>query len=238
MFKDKINVQAIGTLKITDKETGTVLVDKRNAIHPGNMAYILASALAGQPTSIDSSGDSPRINWMAFGNGGSSSTTTLSYRSPRVFTTYDELPITSSNSTLYAKTYQQEPRYDVNGQGNSTTVYAPGQKIDPQDPNSDTIPENTAKVNFKVTLNHSDYADMVGETVPDTDSADPNSASVKAFTFDEIGLLAGVTTVDNNNKRILDETKTLMITHVTFHPVLLSANRTIVIDYTITIQLS
>ena len=33
MFKDKINVQAIGTLKITDKETGTLLVDKRNAIH-------------------------------------------------------------------------------------------------------------------------------------------------------------------------------------------------------------
>jgi len=30
----------------------------------------------------------------------------------------------------------------------------------------------------------------------------------------------------------------LMLTHVTFHPVLLSANRTIVIDYTITIQLS
>ena len=34
MFKDKINVQAIGTLKISDKDTGTVLVDKRNAIHP------------------------------------------------------------------------------------------------------------------------------------------------------------------------------------------------------------
>ena len=71
MFKDKINVQAIGTLKISDKETGTVLVDKRNAIHPGNMAYILASALGGKPTSVNSSGSSPFINWMAFGNGGS-----------------------------------------------------------------------------------------------------------------------------------------------------------------------
>ena len=49
MFKDKINIQAIGTLKISDKETGTVLVDKKNAIHPGNMAYVLASALGGQP---------------------------------------------------------------------------------------------------------------------------------------------------------------------------------------------
>ena len=40
MFKDKINVQAIGTLKISDKETETLLVDKKNAIHR-NMAYVL-----------------------------------------------------------------------------------------------------------------------------------------------------------------------------------------------------
>ena len=42
MFKDKINLQAIGTLKISDKETGTVLVDKRNAIHPGNIGVCLS----------------------------------------------------------------------------------------------------------------------------------------------------------------------------------------------------
>ena len=228
MFKDKINIQAIGTLKISDKETGTVLVDKKNAIHPGNMAYVLASALGGQPTSVNSTGDSPYINWMAFGNGGSSSTTTLSYRSPRVFTTYDELPITSSNSTLYSKTYQQQV---------VTTIFAPGQKIDPNDPNSASIPENTSKVNFKVTMSHDDYETMQQQSdptisTPATDSS-TDTNSVTAFTFDEIGLLAGVTTPSG-----LDETKTLMVTHVTFHPVLLSANRTIVIDYTITIQLS
>jgi hypothetical protein len=54
--------------------------------------------------------------------------------------------------------------------------------------------------------------------------------SVRAFTFDEIGLLSGV-----NSGNELDEDKTIMLTHVTFHPVLLSANRTIIIDYTITI---
>ena len=228
MFKDKINVQAIGTLKISDKDTGTVLVDKKNAIHPGNMAYVLASALGGKPTSVNSTGDAPYINWMAFGNGGSSSTTTLSYRSPRVFTTYDELPITSSNSTLYSKTYQQQV---------ATTVFAPGQKVDPNDANSVTIPENTSKVNFKVEMSHDDYETMQQQSdptvsTPETDSS-TDANSVTAFTFDEIGLLAGVSTPTG-----LDETKTLMLTHVTFHPVLLSANRTIVIDYTITIQLS
>lgn len=224
MFKDKINVQAIGTLKISDKETGTVLVDKRNAIHPGNMAYILASALGGKPTSVNSSGSSPFINWMAFGNGGSSSTTTISYRSPRVFTTYDGLPITSSNSTLYSKTYQQEV---------VSTVYAPGEDMG----GGNLVPENTSKVNFKVEMSHDDYEAMQqlsdpSITTPATDSS-TDTNSVTALTFDEIGLLAGVSTPTG-----MDETKTLMVTHVTFHPVLLSANRTIVVDYTITVQLS
>ena len=224
MFKDKINGQAIGTLKISDKETGTVLVDKRNAIHPGNMAYIMASALGGKPTSVNSSGSSPYINWMAFGNGGSSSTTTISYRSPRVFTTYDGLPITSSNSTLYSKTYQQEV---------VSTVYAPGEDMG----GGNLVPENTSKVNFKVEMSHSEYEAMQqlsdpSITTPATDSS-TDTTSVTAFTFDEIGLLAGVSTPTG-----MDETKTLMVTHVTFHPVLLSANRTIVVDYTITVQLS
>tara|TARA_B100000963_G_C22614937_1_gene666819 strand:+ start:1879 stop:2553 length:675 start_codon:yes stop_codon:yes gene_type:complete len=224
MFKDKINVQAIGTLKISDKETGTVLVDKRNAIHPGNMAYILASALGGKPTSVNSSGSSPFINWMAFGNGGSSSTTTLSYRSPRVFTTYDGLPITSSNSTLYSKTYQQEV---------VSTVFAPGEDMG----GGNLVPDNTSKVNFKVEMSHSEYEAMQqlqdpSITTPETDSS-TDTTSVTAFTFDEIGLMAGVSTPSG-----MDETKTLMVTHVTFHPVLLSANRTIVVDYTITVQLS
>jgi hypothetical protein len=69
-------------------------------------------------------------------------------------------------------------------------------------------------------------------STPETDSSD-DANSVAAFTFDEIGLLSGVT-----NAGELQEEKTLMLTHVTFHPVLLSANRTIVIDYTVTIQLS
>jgi kynurenine formamidase len=86
-------------------------------------------------------------------------------------------------------------------------------------------------------MSHDDYETMQQQSdptisTPATDSS-TDTDSVTAFTFDEIGLLAGVTTPTG-----LDETKTLMVTHVTFHPVLLSANRTIVIDYTITIQLS
>ena len=217
MFNDNIKSQVIGTLKISDKDSGEVLVQKKNAIHPGNMAYVIASALAGKPTNINQGGAAPYINWMAFGNGGSNSTTTLSYRSPRVFGVYDELPITSSNSRLYAKTYQQ--------QINNTTVYFPGEDIDET---GVIVADNTSKIKFSVTLNHAAYETMVGEDLPLNDTSDS-----KAFMFDEIGLLSGVS--DNDN---LDEDKTLMLTHVTFHPVLLSANRTIVIDYTVTIQIN
>jgi len=214
MFKDVIQSQVIGTLKIYDKDSGEVLVQKKNAIHPGNMAYVLASAMAGKPTSVNSSGDAPHINWMQFGKGGSVSTTTLSYKSPRVNSTYDELAVTASNSSLYTPTYEQET---VN------TVSFPGQNI-----GGVLVPNNTAKVNFSVNISHSAYATAVGGSIPANDSV-----VAPDYTFDEIGLLAGVT-----DSGALDRTKTLMLTHVTFHPVLLSANRTIVIDYTVTIQIS
>ena len=215
MFKDLIQSQVIGTLKIYDKDSGDILVQKKNAIHPGNMAYVLASALAGKPTSVNASGDAPHINWMQFGNGGSVSTTTLSYKSPRVNSTYDELAITASNSSLYVPQYEQLT---------TNTVYFPGEDMG----SGELVPTNTAKVNFSVNVSHADYQSAVGGTIPANDSlTDAN------YTFDEIGLMAGVT-----DSGTLTKEKTLMLTHVTFHPVLLSANRTIVIDYTVTIQIS
>ena len=219
MFKDLIQSQVIGTLKIYDRESGDVLVQKKNAIHPGNMAYVMASAMAGKPTSVNSSGNAPLINWMQFGSGGSTSTTTLSYRSPRVYPTYDQLAITASNSSLYVPKYEQLT---------TNTVYYPGEDMGA----GEIVPNNTSKVKFSVDLTHADYATAVGETIPSSDSSTDTSA-VEAFTFDEIGLMAGVT-----DSGTLDKTKTLMLTHVTFHPVLLAANRTIVIDYTVTIQIS
>jgi len=218
MFKDLIQSQVIGTLKIYDKDSGDVLVQKKNAIHPGNMAYVLASALAGKPTSVNGSGDAPHINWMQFGNGGSVSTTTLSYKSPRVNSTYDGYPISSSSSSLYVPKYEQLT---------TNTVYYPG-----EDMGGEIVPNNTAKVKFTVDISHADYQSAViltgGGSIPANDSLTDDD-----YTFDEIGLLAGVT--DSGD---LTKEKTLMLTHVTFHPVLLSANRTIVIDYTVTIQIS
>ena len=97
----------------------------------------------------------------------------------------------------------------------------------------DIVPDNTAKMNCRVEMDQQQYADMNNETVPENDSTVSDT-----FTFDEIALLSGNLITDTNNWSDLDEDKTLMLTHVTFHPVLLSANRTIVIDYTVTIQIN
>ena len=144
MFKDDVKSQIIGQVKIYDKESGKVLLEKKNAIHPGNMSYVLASALAGKPTSVNENGSSPVVNWMAFGNGGSNSTTSLAYGAPRVIGTYDQLPITSSNSALYSKTYEQET---VN------KVFHAGQDMG----NGESVPANTAKIMCSVELSHTDY---------------------------------------------------------------------------------
>ncbi len=218
MFNDKIEPTIIGSLKIIDKETGEVLVKKRNAIHQGNMAYIIAVALAGQSVDVNVGGGSPAINWMAFGNGGSTSTTTLSYRSPNVSSVYDQQPMSVSAAKLYSKTYEQLVFKEV---------FFPGQSLG----NDEFIPASTSKIKFSLDIDHDSVSIATGQTTPINDSSTDVSA-VEAFTFDEIGLVAGVT-----DAGALDETKSLLVTHVTFHPVLLSANRTISIEYTITIQL-
>ena len=104
-FKDMNGVLLQGHIKITDPGSGEVLIDKRNAIHYENMSISLAESLSNQGQGM--------VYQMAFGNGGSNSTTTLEYRAPRVFGNYDQLPITASNSTLYSKTYEQRDLENV-----------------------------------------------------------------------------------------------------------------------------
>lgn len=217
MFKDNVNSAVIGTVKITDADTGEVLLKKRNAIHPGNMAYVIACALAGQPTTVDASGTAPAINWMAFGNEGSvASVSTLEYKSPKVSGFYDQRAYNASDATLYRKVYQQET---------DKVVYFPGQSTD----EDVTIPENTAKVNFRVALDKDLMEAFTGELVPTSDNQ-----SSDTYTFDEIALVAGVRDDSGIN---FDENSATMLTHVTFHPILVSKNRNIIIDYTITLQI-
>jgi hypothetical protein len=83
-----------GFVKITDPNTGEVLVDKKNAIHYENISIAMARTLSNR-TSAQGGG---WIYEMAFGNGGSSV-------DPTGVITYLPPNITGQNADLYNETY-------------------------------------------------------------------------------------------------------------------------------------
>lgn len=84
-----------GHILIRDKETGEELVNKRNAIHYGNMANLVANALNNQTQSY--------VHFMAFGNGGTSVDTAgkVIYKSPRVSESFE------ASADLYSRSYNK-----------------------------------------------------------------------------------------------------------------------------------
>jgi hypothetical protein len=88
-----------GHILIRDKETGEELVNKRNAIHYGNMANGVANALGGDSTARDNA----KIHFMAFGNGGTSVDTAgkVVYKSPRVSESFE------ASADLYSRSYSK-----------------------------------------------------------------------------------------------------------------------------------
>ena len=89
-IKEENGVMLQGHIKISNPETGEVIVDKRNAIHYENMSISLAESLAnaGQGT----------IYQMAFGNGGTSI-------DPTGIITYLTPNSTGTNASLFNQTF-------------------------------------------------------------------------------------------------------------------------------------
>ncbi len=98
---DKMGMNVSGHILIRDKDTGQELVNKRNAIHYGNMAYIVAQALTNQ--------DDAFIHYMAFGNGATSVDTAgkVVYKTPRVTEGYE------SGANLYSRTFAKPVSTDA-----------------------------------------------------------------------------------------------------------------------------
>jgi hypothetical protein len=92
MIKKKFNVDVHGHVKMAWKDTGEVIVDKDNAIHPQNMATVISRGLAHQTNSW--------IYEMALGNGGTHIDASLNivYLPPNT---------TGVTATLYNQTYSQ-----------------------------------------------------------------------------------------------------------------------------------
>lgn len=154
-----------GHVLIKDARTDEVLLDKFNAIHPANMAKVLARGLANE--------DNHQIFRMEFGNGGTNidSTGNIIYLSPNT---------EAVDATLHNTTYGDGPAHDgVNaeevvdikasntGAGNSVISQAGN--------------ELTSLVICTVQLKADEPN---GQAATDSNTTNSNSA----FTFDELGL--------------------------------------------------
>lgn len=89
---DSPGVSVQGHIKISDPETGDIIIDKRNAIHYENFSISLAESLANAGQGF--------VYQMVFGNGG----TTVD---PTGIITYLTPNSTGTNASLYNETYSK-----------------------------------------------------------------------------------------------------------------------------------
>lgn len=202
-----INVN--GHVKIVD-DLGKVYVDKDNAVHPQNIARVIARALSNE--------SNYNIYRIAFGNGGTEvdAAYTITYNPPND----GQAPDTRTwDSRMYNETYSEiidEGNQTLNpdlgsdpGSADSNTGSRPGGGADPSsDPTSTPHVSGpgvrsselglTSQVMITAVLNENEPA---GQYVNDGTSTDTEST----FTFDEIALYTkGGPAIDSNGYQTVD----------------------------------
>jgi hypothetical protein len=257
-MQDLIRASIQGFVKIIDKSTGETLVDTHNDVLYGNMSIALAHALIGNSDSF--------LYYMAFGNGGAyvSSTGTISYKDTRGGAAgLVKNPTANLYNTIYVKKlsndatdtaeYNAKSKAYINTEDSATMFediivdVTVGYTEPPTDLSTPVVASSSIQ---QLPLDNSNF---VGTSASDNGTAttfDPGN-----LVFNEIGLFAG-----SNNLFVGDYTATisdvnnfvtqgpnysntpgskskLMLTHVIFHPVQKSANRSLRIVYTLRIQM-
>lgn len=250
-MKDFVKGSIQGFVKIIDKDTGEVLVDTHNDVLYGNIAAALAHALIGNPNSF--------LFYMGFGNGGAyiGPTGTISYK-PSIGAAGSLIKNPTANlyNTVYVKKLSNDSTSIVN-YNELSKAYIPTENyatnyedivvdvtIGYTEPPIGVLPASTiGQLEF-------DNSTFVGTSSTTSGDFDPN-----ALVFNEIGLFSGssdlfvgeytqnITEVTDfvlqtPNFSNLPNTKSkIMLTHVVFHPVQKSANRSLEIIYTLRIQM-
>lgn len=247
-MQELIRASIQGFVKIIDKDTKEVIVDTTNDVLYGNMSTALAHALIGNSNSF--------LYYMAFGNGGA-------YVGPTGLVSYkpslggpDSLiknPTANLYNTVYVKKLSNNATDTVSYDALSR-AYIP----------AENYATNYEDIIVDVTLGYSEppfsAVPNAIQQLPLDNSTFIGTSSSTAITpntlvFNEIGLFAGSNnlfaggfthTISDVNSFINQQpnysntpgTKSkLMLTHVVFHPIQKSANRSLEIIYTLRIQM-
>ena len=249
---DLIRASIQGFVKITDKDTKEVLVDTHNDVLYGNMSAALAHALIGNPNSF--------LYYMAFGNGGAyiGPTGTIYYKpSLGGAGSLIKNPTANLYNTIYVKKLSNDAT-DVPSYNTLSRAYIPTENyatnyediiVDVTIGYSEPPIGITASTTIQqLTLDNSTF---VGTSL----SSQPTNFDPNTLVFNEIGLFSGsnnlfagnftqnttevadfITTTPNFSNSPGTQSK-LMLTHVIFHPIQKSANRSLEIIYTLRIQM-
>mgnify|MGYP004162948261 CR=1 FL=1 len=154
----KVNMQ--GHLLIRDAETGEELVNKRNAIHFGNMAFVIANAMSYWQT------ENNGIYHMGFGNGGSDvlNTGAINYKTTNTGNIIDD------SAGLYNKTFEK----------------LIGQSATTDSKNNVSIERSSSSyTDLKITCTL-DFGEPSSQTTSDTATSDSSTD----YIFDELGIYA------------------------------------------------
>lgn len=90
---DSVGFNVSGHILIRDKESGEEIVNKRNAIHYGNLGYLISQALGNQDNKI--------IHFMAFGNGA----TSVDSAGKVIYKSTNTSESRETDASLYRKTF-------------------------------------------------------------------------------------------------------------------------------------
>lgn len=196
----KLNISLKGNLKIIDEATGIIERDVDNAIHPQNMARIIARALANEPNS--------HIFRLALGNGGTfiDAASNIVFRPPN-----DGSQGAGWESRLYNETYSEivdslDPGFatDPGSAGPDNIRIGGGADPSADPPGGGVISEEVArKSNIIITmfLNENEPSGQLSSQAPGPSLTDEEST----FLFDEIGLYSpGLPAVDTSGSSSVD----------------------------------
>lgn len=251
-MQDGIKASIQGFVKITDSATGEILLDTHNDILYGNMSAALAHALIGNSNSF--------LYYLGFGNGGAfiGPTGTISYKpSLGGAGSLIKQPTANLYNTIYVKKLSNDST-DIPSYDQLSRAYIPAENYatNYEDIIVDvTIGYSEPPIGITAaTVIQQDVLDnspFVGtSSVSQPSNFDPNN-----LVFNEIGLFAGsnnlfaggftqttsevedfITQTPNFSNSPGSKSK-LMISHVIFHPIQKSANRSLNLIYTLRVQM-
>ena len=211
-MQEILSTKVVGDVFIKD-DLGNVLVNKRNAIHPGNMATAIARGLSNTANH--------QIFKMKLGNQGTyvDSSQQIVFRPPNT---------TGVTADLYNPTYVEVVDDSDSGVGSGNSVTFTNVPA-----STSTRVIITCVIAANEAINRAtDGSDTDTDSGGGLDGVDTTPTEGDFF-FDELGLFTAGTGSD-----LLNDSDELMLSHLIFSPIEHTGNRELTVVYTLTITVT